>query len=449
MCSRPSSQRWRSGNSRLRSRPSITRFSRITSACRRPMPLSRAASISCRVSPSPSPLPWNLSSTSAAYSGPSVPASRSQRTTATISPSSSGSSATSAKRSTPSTSAKLRALSSESSFTGPKNRSSIERSLDRSTSRRKAPASSARTSRTGTDTPSLSVRSPLTVTPTSILLRYVRSAHKIIVPQSGRVETPVLDFPVKTLTAWRFGPALLRGFRLDHLQELAFLDFEVFCEQFGGKAVGHGFSEGFAVLLQELEGSTVVLFEGAGPLLVGFFDGLVESLALQDQGRELDGFVCGSRHAALGGGDEPDGGVEADHVSEEVCHVPGFLARDPQFRSVGFASGLCHGLLRLLFGALGLAAALRRAGGEGAVAGYGLADYQGVHVVGPLVGVDTLDVGHVLHHSVVEEDAIAPEHVARRGGDLARLGYVVHLEHRDGRRIELAGVLEASDVDGE
>src|ERR687893_2562287 len=95
-----------------------------------------------------------------------------------------------------------------------------------------------------------------------------------------------------------------------------------------------------------------------------------------------------------------------------------------------------------------LLGALRGAGGEGAVSRDSLAHYEGVDVVGALVGVDALDVRHVLHHAVVEEDAVAPEDVARRGRSAPRLGDVVHLEHRDGRGVELAGVLEATYVNG-
>src|SRR5918997_3727145 len=109
-------------------------------------------------------------------------------------------------------------------------------------------------------------------------------------------------------------------------------------------------------------------------------------------------------------------------------------------------------LLRFLFGAQGasiLLGVLPGAWSEGAVAGYGLAHDQGVYVVRALVGVDPFEVGHVLHHAVVEQDAVAPERVARRGGDLARLGDIIHLEHRDGRRVELSRVLDPSHVDGE
>src|SRR5215218_7226347 len=55
----------------------------------------------------------------------------------------------------PSTSAKRPAISSESFFRGPKNRSSTERSLDLRTSRCNAPASSALIPRTRRQVPSL------------------------------------------------------------------------------------------------------------------------------------------------------------------------------------------------------------------------------------------------------------------------------------------------------
>src|SRR5918994_615811 len=116
-------------------------------------------------------------------------------------------------------------------------------------------------------------------------------------------------------------------------------------------------------------------------------------------------------------------------------------------------SGMIISLLpRSLFGARGASihlGVLPGAWSEGAVAGYGLAHDQGVYVVRALVGVDPFEVGHVLHHAVVEQDAVAPERIARRSGDLARLGDVVHLEHRDGRRVELARVIDAAHVDGE
>ena len=96
-----------------------------------------------------------------------------------------------------------------------------------------------------------------------------------------------------------------------------------------------------------------------------------------------------------------------------------------------------------------LLGAMRGPRGEGAVAGYCLAHYKSVDVVGALVGVNTLDIRHVLHHAVVKQDAVASKDVARCSRDAARLGDVVHLEHRDRGRVESSCVLEASDVDGE
>src|SRR5215211_3454305 len=134
---------------------------------------------------------------------------------------------------------------------------------------------------------------------------------------------------VKELTLLLSGSATLRGVRTDELQELILGYFEVFGELLGGQVAGHGLSEGVAFLLQQFEGALVILFQGAGPLLVGFLDGLVEGLAFEDEGGELGGLVGGGRQAALGGGDEPDGGVQADGVAEQDRYAPGFLARDP------------------------------------------------------------------------------------------------------------------------
>src|SRR5215207_4528242 len=100
-------------------------------------------------------------------------------------------------------------------------------------------------------------------------------------------------------------------------------------------------------------------------------------------------------------------------------------------------------LLWFLFGTL------RGAGGEGTVACNRLSYYEGVDVVGALVGIDALDISHVLHDAVVEEDTVAAEHVAGEGRDAAGFRDVVHLEHRDRCGVEPAGVLEAADMDGE
>src|SRR5215216_3660728 len=92
---------------------------------------------------------------------------------------------------------------------------------------------------------------------------------------------------------------------------------------------------------------------------------------------------------------------------------------------------------------------LRRAGREGPASGNGLADDEGVHVVGALVRVDAFEVCHVLHHAVVEQDAVSAQDVTSEGGRLPGLCYVVHLEHRDGRRREVASVFKTAHVDRE
>ena len=45
--------------------------------------------------------------------------------------------------------------------------------------------------------------------------------------------------------------------------------------------------------LQEVEGAAVVFFQGAGPGGLGFLGGLLERLAFEDEGGELDGLVGG------------------------------------------------------------------------------------------------------------------------------------------------------------
>src|SRR5918997_227761 len=106
-------------------------------------------------------------------------------------------------------------------------------------------------------------------------------------------------------------------------------------------------------------------------------------------------------------------------------------------------------LLGLLLGSLGLAVLLGlgvlwRAGREGAVSGYGLADDEGVHVVGTLVRVDAFEVCHMLHYAVVEQDAVSAQGITGEGGRFPGLCYVIHLEHRDGRRVEVARVVKTA-----
>ncbi len=99
--------------------------------------------------------------------------------------------------------------------------------------------------------------------------------------------------PVRGLTLRLFGKPLLRGARAEEFQKLVLLDLEVFGELLGGHTAGYGFPEGIALLIQQFEGAAVVLFEGAGPDLVGLLDCVLEGLALQDQGGEFDGLVGG------------------------------------------------------------------------------------------------------------------------------------------------------------
>src|SRR5215213_6882579 len=95
-----------------------------------------------------------------------------------------------------------------------------------------------------------------------------------------------------------------------------------------------------------------------------------------------------------------------------------------------------------------LLGAMRGPRGEGTVAGYCLAHYKSVDVVGALVGVNTLDNGHVLHHAGVHQHGVASKDGASCSHDAASLGDVVQLEHRYRGRVETSRVLQASDVDG-
>src|SRR3712207_903697 len=92
-------------------------------------------------------------------------------------------------------------------------------------------------------------------------------------------QTLARSHPVRGLTLLLFVTPILHGVLLsDELQELILLDFEIFGEQFGAQSAGHGFPEGVAFLLEELEGAAMVLLEGARPGPVGLFDCLFERL---------------------------------------------------------------------------------------------------------------------------------------------------------------------------
>ena len=60
----------------------------------------------------------------------------------------------------------------------------------------------------------------------------------------------------------------------------------------------------------------------------------------------------------------------------------------------------------------------REAHANAPIAGDVAPDDQRLHRLGALVGVDDLDVAHVADDVVLEQDAVAAEHVARLGDDL-------------------------------
>ena len=94
--------------------------------------------------------------------------------------------------------------------------------------------------------------------------------------------------------------------------------------------------------LEDLEGAAVILFEGAGPGLVGLLESLLKSSAFEDECGELDGLVGGGSQAALDRRDEPDGGVQADGVAEEVSYTPRFFDSYPELGSACVAAILFH-----------------------------------------------------------------------------------------------------------
>ena len=133
---------------------------------------------------------------------------------------------------------------------------------------------------------------------------------------------------VKELTLVCFGACSFGDVLANEFEELILGYLQVFGELFGCQVGGHGVSKGVSLSGEDLKGAAVVLFEGAGPGLVGLLDGLLEGPAFEDEGGEFDGLVGGGREAALGGGDEPGGGVQADGVAEEVRNAPGFILGD-------------------------------------------------------------------------------------------------------------------------
>src|SRR3984885_2318271 len=84
--------------------------------------------------------------------------------------------------------------------------------------------------------------------------------------------------------------------------------------------------------------------------------------------------------------------------------------------------------------------------GEGADAGDRAADDKGLHRLRALEGVDRLQVHHVPHDLVVEQDAVPAEHVAGLGGDPAGLAGVVHLRQPGHRGGQAACFGQAADL---
>src|SRR3954462_7773200 len=60
-----------------------------------------------------------------------------------------------------------------------------------------------------------------------------------------------------------------------------------------------------------------------------------------------------------------------------------------------------------------------------------LAEYEGMDVVGALVGVDALQIFHVAHRRVLGEDAVGAQKPARLAGDVGGDADVVALGERD------------------
>ena len=102
-----------------------------------------------------------------------------------------------------------------------------------------------------------------------------------------------------------FGSCSSGDILANEFEELILGDLQVFGELFGCQVGRHGVSQGVALTLENQKGAAVVLFEGAGPGLVGLLYSLLEGPAFEDEGGEFDCLIGGGCEAALGGGDEP------------------------------------------------------------------------------------------------------------------------------------------------
>ena len=86
----------------------------------------------------------------------------------------------------------------------------------------------------------------------------------------------------------------------------------------------------------------MILLQGAGPGGLGLPGGLLERLAFQDEGGQLDRAVGWGREAALCGGEKPGGSVQADDVTQEVRYPLAFLGRYVELSAAVFCFLLCH-----------------------------------------------------------------------------------------------------------
>src|SRR5580658_3034227 len=82
-------------------------------------------------------------------------------------------------------------------------------------------------------------------------------------------------------------------------------------------------------------------------------------------------------------------------------------------------------------------------------AGDSLADDEGVDVVGAFIRFDGFEIAQMSHYRIFVRDAVGSEEVAAQTGAFEGHGGVVALQHGNVGRVEFAGVLEASAVQGE
>src|SRR5712671_30414 len=115
-------------------------------------------------------------------------------------------------------------------------------------------------------------------------------------------------------------------------------------------------------------------------------------------------------------------------------------------QDTGFGCGSGADLERLVQTSAACCATTKEQLYEGGDAGYALADYELVDVVGAFVGGDAFEIVHVAHDGIIVDDAVGAENVAGFARGLKGDGDIVHLEHGDVRVIDLILVFEAADL---